>query len=104
MRTERLRHEDLQGIVDRLPDHGSEGALALYVQITSGNNYPTLPQSYFFANPILVTGDESEGSAGTLTLDPTQTFLVFNLGPLIPTIGTQMLAHRVGGRWCIGYG
>jgi len=103
MRIDRLRHEDLEGVVDRLGDNGCEGTPALLVQITSGGSYPRIANSYYLAYIVTVGGAEIEGGPGSFYVDLNQIVVVYNAGTMIPTAGGNFLAHLVGGRWVIDF-
>jgi len=104
MRIERLRHEDLEGVVDRIGGPTADGAPVLLVSLYAGPHYATTSNSFYLARPVTVTGDEIEGGPGTYYSDVQQSVVVYNAGTMIPTAGNNnYLAHRAGGKWVVDF-
>jgi hypothetical protein len=84
--------------LDRASSDGPFTAARMLVQTFSGGAYPTTTPAVYLTNPVLVTGPETEGGAGTLTVDSATTVPVVVLGQP-PMIGDYLTAYAVGGRW-----
>ena len=50
------------------------------MQVYNGGAMPSAPELVYFTNPVLVTGAETEGGAGTLTTDTATTVPTIVLG------------------------
>ena len=70
----------------------------MLVQVYDGGAMPTVPERVYVTHPVLVTGSETEGGAGTLTVDTATTVPVIVLGG-VPSVGDYLTAYAVGGRW-----
>jgi hypothetical protein len=103
MRIERLRHLDLNDLVDRSPIGASEGSLGLLITTITVNSYPTSPNVYYAGNVTYVDGAETEGGPASYSQDPSQVIYAYNAGTQIPDEGTRVVAHAVGGRWVFRY-
>jgi hypothetical protein len=103
MRIERLRHQDLNDLVDRVPAGAPEGSLAQLLTTTVVNIYPTTASAFYAGNPTYVNGTEAEGGVASYSPDPSQVIYAYNLGTQIPPVGTPLVAHAVGGRWVFRY-
>ena len=100
----RRRNAGLSDDIDRLPGTGIPQARACVVQTYTEMTYPTSAAAYYPCHPVRIGGAETEGGAGTVTLDTTTTLYVFNLGASVPASGTKLIAEEVGGRWVTRYG
>ncbi len=103
MRIERLRHQDLADVVDRLDVSGAEGSLAQLLTTVTINTYPTKAGAFYAGNPTYVNGAETEGGIASYSPDPSQVIYAYNLGTKVPPEGTRAVAHAVGGRWVFRY-
>jgi len=103
MRIERLRHQDLDNLVDRLNVSGAEGSLAQLLTTVTVNVYPTAAGAFYAGNPTYVSGTETEGGVAGYSPDRSQVIYAYNLGTQIPPEGTHVVAHAVGGRWVFRY-
>jgi hypothetical protein len=103
MRIERLRHQDLNDLVDRLDVSGALGSLAQLLTTVEIAAYPTTAAAYYAGNPTYVNGAETEGGAAGYSADPSQVIYAYNVGTKAPPEGTQVVAHAVGGRWVFRY-
>jgi hypothetical protein len=103
MRTERLRHQDLNDLVDRLDIGGAEGSLAQLLTTVTITTYPTTAGAFYAGNPTYVNGTETEGGVASYSPDPSQVIYAYNLGTTVPPEGTRVIAHAVGGRWAFRY-
>ena len=102
-RIERERQKALSGVVDRVAPFAADGSTALLVTTTTVSTYPTAAASFYASNPTEIDGSEVEGGAASYTADATQVIFVLNVGTQIPPVGTQVVAHAVGGRWVFRY-
>ncbi len=103
MRIERLRHQDLENLVNRLDVSGGEGSLAQLLTTVEIMAYPTTAGAFYAGNPTYVNGAETEGGVASYSPDPSQVMYAYNLGTKVPPEGTQVVAHAVGGRWVFRY-
>jgi hypothetical protein len=70
----------------------------MLVQVYNGGSMPTVPERVYFTHPVLVTGSETEGGSGTLTVDTATTVPVVVLGHA-PLVNDYLTVYAVGGRW-----
>jgi hypothetical protein len=85
--------------LDRLTDRPQPYSSArMLVQVYDGGSMPTAAEKVYFTHPVLVTGSETEGGAGTLTADTATTVPVIVLGGA-PAMSDYLTAYAVGGRW-----
>ncbi len=103
MRIERLRHQNLSDLVDRLDVSGAEGSLAQLLTTVEISAYPTNAGAFYAGNPTYLGGTETEGGIASYSPDPSQVIYAYNLGTKVPPQGTQVVAHAVGGRWVFRY-
>lgn len=103
MRIERLRHQDLNDLVDRLDVAGAEGSLAQLLTTIEITSYPTDAGAFYAGNPTYINGTEAEGGAASYSPDPSQVIYAYNLGTQVPPQGTLVVAQAVGGRWVFRY-
>jgi hypothetical protein len=68
-------------------------------QVFNSGSMPAVVPAVYLTQPVLVTGAETEGSSGTLTVDPATIVPVVVLGPKVPSVGDYLTAYAVGGRW-----
>jgi len=96
-RTHRLRHDDLEGVVDRLPvmsaDHGAARRL---VHVYDGGALAGT-KGFVLTNPVDVVGDDREGGAASYSVDLLQTIPV--LVGTQPQAGDILRAHHASSRW-----
>lgn len=78
------------------------GAASCVGQTTTITTYPTTAGAFYAMLPVMVTGAETEGTAGTLTVG-TGTFLALNLGTAIPPTGTNVVCTLASHRWTFRY-
>ena len=70
----------------------------MLVQVYDGGSIPSAADRVYFTRPVLATGTETEGGAGTLTVDSATTVPVVVLGrPVVA--GDNLIATSLGGRW-----
>lgn len=103
MRIERLRHQDLNDLVDRLDVSGAGGSPAQLLTTVEITAYPTEAGAFYAGNPTYVNGAETEGGIASYSPDPSQVIYAYNLGTQVPPQGTRVVAHAVGGRWVFRY-
>lgn len=70
----------------------------MLVQVFDGGSMPAAAEKVYFTHPVLVTGAETEGGSGTLTVDTATTVPVVMLRQA-PSVGDYLAAYAVGGRW-----
>jgi hypothetical protein len=97
-RTLRLRQETLSEDLDRSAGERSFKSARCLVQIYNGGAMGAAADLYYLGHPVLVTGTEAEGGAGTLTVDTATSVPVVVLGG-VPAVGDYLTAYAVGGRW-----
>ena len=68
------------------------------VHVVAGT-YPTDAARTYALTPQDLDGDETEGATATFVAG-TGTFYAYNLGGSIPPVGSKVVVHAVGGRWC----
>ena len=59
---------------------------------------PATVPAVYLTHPVLLSGPETEGGSGTLTVDSATTVPVVILGH-VPSVGDYLTAYAVGGRW-----
>jgi hypothetical protein len=74
----------------------SGGSPAFVGQVTTAS--PAVGK-FLKVNPVVLTGAESEGGAGTQTVDTTTTVVVLALGPAAPVTGDFVVCRFVDYRW-----
>ncbi|MHB8397361.1 MAG: hypothetical protein ACYDCI_00280 [Candidatus Limnocylindrales bacterium] len=75
-----------------------DAAARRLVQIVSNGSMPTATGHYFAAVPVDVGGTEVEG--GTATTDVGSAVMYVDvIGSTVPSVGDQLVAYGVGGRW-----
>ena len=102
-RIERERHQDLEDLVERIPDGADSGTAGRLVRTTTITTYPTNAGRFYACNPVEIDGTEIEGSSASYIADTNQVLYCLNLGTAIPTAGTTLIATAVGGRWTFRY-
>jgi len=98
VRTERLRHQDLADLVDRALPFVLAGTPRRLVQVYNGGAMPSEPDHYYLTNPVYLNGAETEGGAGSPSVDTSQTIVVDVIGKA-PSAGDYLTAYAIGGRW-----
>jgi hypothetical protein len=85
--------------LDRFADRPQPYSSArMLVRVYDGGSMPTAPERVYFTHPVLVTGSETEGGSGTLTVDTATTVPVVVLGRP-PLVGDYLTVYAGGGRW-----
>lgn len=99
--SERLRREsdESRRRETRPPGTAGGGAPSVVVKIAST---PTHSSVFYTCTPQTVTGAETEGGAGTLTVDA-GSIVAYNLGTAIPPSGTAVLITFADFRWVFRY-
>lgn len=113
-RIERLRIGAAADRLDQLPGR-LPGPAYLPVQIydRGKGTYPTDAMQYFAAHPVTgISGQETAGGSGQITVDTSRTVYVLAIGPTrsdagaqvgggpsLPAPGDYVIAREVGGRW-----
>ncbi len=81
-------------------DPEQHGSAAMCCITTTVTTYPTTAGRFYACHPEVITGSESEGATPTFTADTATIVYAVNLGTSIPPVGTIIVVHAVGGRWC----
>jgi hypothetical protein len=97
-RIARLRHQDLADLVDRAIPELACGSMRQLVCVYNGGAMPSEPDRFYLTHPAYLNGAETEGGAGSLSVDTSQTIVVDVLGKA-PSAGEYLTAYAVGGRW-----
>jgi hypothetical protein len=97
---QRAGQEALDSAAGHAPLHGSAAVLAM---TTSVSSYPTTAAAFYAMLPQEIDGPETEGAAATYTASSSTPFYAWNAGTAIPPLGTPVVCHAVGGRWCFRY-
>lgn len=95
----RDRADDFAAAADRAA--GGYGALAAprrLVQVYDGGNMPTAPDHVFLGRPVEIDGAETEGGAGTPSVDGSSSIPFVALWHA-PSVGDLLVVTSVGGRW-----
>lgn len=102
---DRLRNRDDDDQVDRSQETDLTGcdSPTLLVRTKTVTTYPTTAGSFYACSAVLLTGAETEGGAGTLTLDSSPTIYAYNIGSSIPASGTNLVITYVRDRWVFRY-
>ncbi len=103
LRVLRDRVVALEDTVDGAAQDANPYASAALVGVTTVvSSYPTTANVYFGVAPGICTSTETEGGVGTIT-NYGSTILALNVGTQIPSQGTTVCVHSVGGRWVFRY-
>jgi len=98
----RIRDDTIGDTLSVLPQTLDSGSPCLIAQTTKLKTYPTSAQQFFACQPVAVLGTETEGGQAIFT-PHTSTFLALNLGPVVPPLGTNVIASFIGNRWVFRY-
>lgn len=98
----RQRYAGFWDAADRLFSPNPTTTARMLCRTVSGGSYPTSTGRYYLANPVSLTGSESEGGSATLTADTSLTIPVLVVRG-VPPVGTNLLARSIGGRWVSEY-
>ncbi len=82
---------------------GVTGSAAMLAQTTTMKTYPTSASAFYAIVPCDVDGSETEGAAAAYVPRTGSVSFAINLGTQIPPVGTTVVCHGVGGRWCFRY-
>ena len=74
------------------------GSARMLVQVYNGGSMASAAERVYFTHPVLVTGSESEGAAGTLAADTATTVPVVLLRG-VPSVGDYLTAYAASNRW-----
>lgn len=101
----RLRALDDADAIERgqAGDNSPCGSQSMLVRTTTETTYPTSATKFYACNPVLITGAETEGSPGTLSVDTGTKIYAYNLGSAIPASGTDLDITFVRDRWVFRY-
>lgn len=102
LRIQRDRQSSLEASIDNAAIFDADCSAAMVATTTMITTYPTTANTFFAANPTEVGGTETEGGAATYTTG-TQVVYALNVGTQVPSPGTQVVCHAVGGRWVFRY-
>lgn len=81
----------------------ARGSGALIGITTTVISYPTTAAVMFAIIPQDVNGSEQEGAAASYVPRSDSVTYALNLGTQVPPVGTEIICHAVGGRWCFRY-
>src|SRR5262249_5432988 len=81
----------------------ARGSSAILAQTTTLKTYPTTASAFYAVVPCDIDGGESEGAAATYVPRTGSVAYALNLGTQVPSNGTTVVCHAVGGRWCFRY-
>jgi hypothetical protein len=94
---------DLERALSTIEAGNATGGVTKAVRISNGGAWPASGfMKMFLCVPVQVTGQETEGLAGTVSNLP-GSFLALNLGRTSPPIGTEVLVTDVGTAWVFRY-
>lgn len=100
---ERLRLTDADLERSQEIEKGLDFASGVVCLVISDGSFPGVAGRYYKVQPVIVTGDESEGSTGTFT-DTTGSFYALNLGATVPTVNvTRVLVVSTDYRYVFEY-
>lgn len=95
----RERMIDHSAAIDLAQSHSpTSGTARQVVQIINGGSMPSSVPAYFLANPVSVSGDETEGLAPTFTADTSTSMVVCVLNK-VPAVSDYLNVYLVGDRW-----
>lgn len=97
----RRRVDDLQSLLDRLPDPAA-GPPSLLLKTVAVTSYPAAAGVVYGVQAVRPSGNEVEGATPGFTA-LTGVFYATNLGSKVPPVGTYVLGACVGGRWVFRY-
>lgn len=100
-RTLRERQKDVAKAFDTV-DVPPQGNSSMVVRIIDDGNFPTVAQSYYAVQRVVIGGVEAEGNDGTFTLVG-GVFFALNGGGAIPPPGTDVIVESIGGRYVFAY-
>ena len=75
------------------------GSARLLVRVFNGGSMASSTPAVYFTHPVLVTGAETEGGSGTLTVDMATTVPVVVLGTQAPAVNDYLTAYAASNRW-----
>lgn len=88
---------------NELGGDGASGSAAMLAQTTTVKTYPTSASAFYAVVPCDVDGPETEGAPASYGIQAGSVSFAINLGTQIPPVGTTIVCHAVGGRWCFRY-
>jgi hypothetical protein len=101
-RTLRERQAAGQVLADRTRQKQADYSAAMLGITAAIALYPTTASAFYGCVPSELDGAESEGAAAAYVASG-NTIVAYNLGSKVPPIGTPVICHSVGGRWCFRY-
>lgn len=99
----RLRQRAADAIASQNPGTVTRGAPCMVAATKTLTTYPTTAATYYACDVVAVTGAETEGGAGILTVVSPTTFFALNIGTAIPPTGTKIIVTFVDYRWSFRY-
>ncbi len=94
----RARAAGLAAALDRAHGLAAPSAARRLVRVYDGGAMPTAPDHFFLGRPVELDGDESEGGAGTPSVDEGSSIPFVALWHA-PQPGDLLVISAVGGRW-----
>lgn len=73
--------------------------LPLIGRVFDGGALPTTTGKYYLVHPVTLGGLETEGGAGSLTVDTSRTVPFYVLGSHAPAVGDDLIGHFAENRW-----
>jgi hypothetical protein len=96
----RDRLASTQAALELIPSEPPDCSAAILAETTYVNTYPTTANVFYACYSCELSGNESEGAAATYVHDSSAVFYAYNLGTTVPPVGSHVVCHAVGGRWC----
>jgi hypothetical protein len=100
----RDRQSGLIAQFDRWDHHAPDPTAVMIGKVFNNGSLPTTTGNYFAVHPVTVGGTESEGSAGTFSVDTASTVFFLVIGSKAPIVGDVLIAHSIDGRWVAEWG
>lgn len=94
----RARAAAFRAALDRAGAAAEPAAARRLVQVYDGGAMPTAADRVYYTHPVELDGAETEGAAGSPAVDASTTIPVVVLRHA-PSVGDQLVATAVGGRW-----
>ncbi len=102
-RTLRLRQAAAQLMASRTEYRESDCSAAVIALTAVATAYPTNAAAFYVCLPVEIDGTEAEGATASYVSTGSHMMMALNIGSQIPPVGTPIVCHSVGGRWCFRY-
>jgi hypothetical protein len=100
----RDRQASLIAQLDRRDHHAPDPTAVLIGKVFDNGHLPTTTGNYYAVHPVTVGGTESEGSAGTFSVDTASTVFFLVICSKAPIVGDVLIARSIDGRWVAEWG